>query len=300
MKKFAALAFLFLVQTAHADVLAIGATNRKYPDVKAFVQKLAGDYRDSVTLLNLGVTDSKEDLIALKIGTGAIHNIVVSTHHGNEYGSTELALAFAESVARQPIQGQTIYIVPVLNITGYNSRSREERGGNGVSYDPNRNYPSPCGTEGPFTLKSTKLVADLIEREKIVASATLHTFSPAVMYPWGISTRDLDTGYTPEFKKIVADATVESRYPSGNSTELLYPADGTFEDYAFMKHGIWSILFELGYSHSPNDDAIKKMIEVNVPGLRRMFENAPKTNAANHSFHGKCDGMARSLDRHDE
>ena len=210
------------------------------------------------------------------------------------------SLAFAESLAKQPIEGQTIYVIPVLNISGYNNRQREERDSKGTSYDPNRNYPSPCGTEGPFTLKSTKAVADFIARENIVSSATLHTYYPAVVYPWGISTRDLETPYTNEFKQIVSDATVESRYQVGNSTEVIYPADGTYEDYAFMQHGVWSILFELGYSHSPSESDIKNMIAVNLPGLRRMFENAPKVRAANHSFTGKCDHRLRSLDRHDE
>ena len=145
-----------------------------------------------------------------------------------------------------------------------------------------------------------KAIADLIEREKIVTSATLHTFYPAVVYPWGLSTRDLETPYTSEFKKLVTDATQESRYQVGNSTEVIYPADGTFEDYAFLKHGIWSILFELGTSHSPSETAIQDMIRTNLPGMRRMFENAPKATAENHAFTGRCDMRLRSLDRHDE
>jgi carboxypeptidase T len=303
MIRIAALAGVFLFAfafTAQAELLKIGSTNRKYPEVKEFVQKLASDYREQVNVFNLGVTDSKEELLGLKIGSGPVHNLVVSTHHGNEYGSAELALAFAESVAKAPIAGQTIYVIPVLNIAGYNARQREERDSRGVSFDPNRNYPSPCGTEGPFTLKSTKALADFIAREKIVTSATLHTYSPAVMYPWGISTHDLATPYPAEFTKLVNDATEESHYQVGNSTEVLYPADGAYEDYAFMQHGIWSILFELGYSHSPSDSDLQTMISTNIPGLRRMFENAPKLLAANHSFTGKCDMRLRSRDRHDE
>jgi carboxypeptidase T len=295
----AVFAFLFYSQ-AQADLLQIGATTRRYPEVKAFLQTLAADYPANVALFSLGATDGKDELIGVKIGNGPIHNLVVSTHHGNEYGSAEMALAFAESLAKQPIVGQTLYVVPVLNITGYNARRREERDASGRSFDPNRNYPGPCGTEGPFTLKSTKAIADLIEREKIVTSATLHTFYPAVVYPWGLSTRDLETPYTSEFKKLVTDATQESRYQVGNSTEVIYPADGTFEDYAFLKHGIWSILFELGTSHSPSETAIQDMIRTNLPGMRRMFENAPKATAENHAFTGRCDMRLRSLDRHDE
>src|SRR5207248_223649 len=111
------------------------------------------------------------------------------------------------------------------------------------SYDPNRDYPGPCGTEGPHKLKSTKALAQFVADKGIVASATLHTFYPVVAYPWGISTHDLSTPYDDLFKMLATSAVTESHYPIGNSTEAIYPADGTYEDYAFWKHGIWSLLF---------------------------------------------------------
>jgi predicted deacylase len=293
-------AFLFAA-SAHAEVKAIGATDRTYDDVKAFVQKLASDHRENVSQFVLGKSDSGEDIVGLKIGNGLIHNILVSTHHGNEYGSTEVALAFAESLAANPIPNQTLYVIPVLNIGGYNARNREETDSRGVSDDPNRNYPGPCGTEGPFTLKSTRALADFIDHEHIVVSATMHTYYPAVVYPWGISTHDLNTPYMTEFTKLVDDATKESHYEVGNSTEVIYPADGAYEDWAFWKHGIWSILFEIGETHSPGQSQIRDMVATNVPGLRRMFENGPTVTATQHEFTGRCDTMlARYRDRHDE
>ncbi|MGZ3669773.1 MAG: M14 family zinc carboxypeptidase [Bdellovibrionota bacterium] len=287
--------------SAHASIKAIGATDRQYTDVQAFVQQLAHDYPKTVSLFTLGTGDTGQPIVGLKIGNGLIHNLLVSTHHGNEYGSTEVALAFAESVAKSPIQNQTLYVIPVLNIGGYNARNREETDSRGVSDDPNRNYPGPCGTEGPFTLKSTKALADFIDHESIVVSATMHTFFPAVVYPWGISTHDLNTPYMTEFTKLVNDATQESHYQIGNSTEVIYPADGAYEDWAFWKHGIWSILFEVGETHTPDSSQIKDMVATNVPGLRRMFENGPTQVATQHEFSGRCDNMlARLRDRHDE
>jgi hypothetical protein len=149
-------------------------------------------------------------------------------------------------------------------------------------------------------LKSTAALARFINDKKIVSSATLHTFSPAVLYPWGLSSHDLKTGYESIYQGLVLDATRESHYATGNSTELLYPADGTYEDYAFNEHGIWSLLFEIGYSHSPNPDAVRTAVLVNVPGIRRMLESAPTERASKHRFAGKCDRSLISLDRHDE
>ncbi len=270
-----------------------------YNSAVALMQDLAAKNPTVAQTFQLGVNNGGQAIMGLKVGTGAIHNLLVATHHGNEYGSTEIAKAFAKDLVLKPIQGQTIYIIPVLNIPGYNMRARRETV-NSRSYDPNRDYPGPCGSEGPFHLNSTKALADFVEREGIVASSTIHTFSPAVLYPWGVSTHDLSTPYDAIFIELANLATQESHYTVGNSTEVLYAADGTFEDYAFWKHGIWSLLFEAGYSHSPNATAVAELIRVNVPGLRRMYEHAPSARADDHAFHGKCDTRMRSMDRHDE
>jgi hypothetical protein len=94
---------------------------------------------------------------------------------------------------------------------------------------------------------------------------------------------------------------VESQYQTGNNTAIIYPADGTFEDYAFWKHGIWSLLFELGSTHTPTDDEVRTLINVNVPGLRRFLEQSPRQLAEHHDFTGKCDNRMMSWrDKHDE
>ena len=132
-------------------------------------------------------------------------------------------------------------------------------------------------------------MADFLVTKNIQISATLHTYWPAVVYPWGISTQDLSTPYDSQYMQLVKAATQESGYQTGNNTQLLYPADGTFEDYAYWKHGIWSLLFELGFSHNPDPTAVKNMVDVNVPGLRRFLAESPKTRVNDHGFNGRCD-----------
>ncbi len=286
---------LFTVGTASADV----SVSRKYKDVADFIHQLAQRNPQTTELFTLGYSDAGVPIEGVKIGNGAVHNLVVGTHHGNEYGSTEVALNFAESVAQAPIAGQTMYVIPVLNIDGYNVRQRWERI-NGETIDPNRDYPGPCGTEGPFNSRSTKALADFIERENIVASATLHTHWPAAVFPWGLSTNDTETPYTPIFMNMVQVATSASHYQTGNSTEVIYPADGTFEDYAYWKHGVWSILFELGHTHSPSLSDLNQLVRENIPGLRKMFEVAPTARAEKHEFEGHCQSALRSLDLHIE
>lgn len=279
------------------------SSQHDYKKVQAFLMQIHSQFPQTTELFSLGVSGTGESIDGIKLGTGSVKNLIVGTHHGNEYGATEVALGAIADLAKNPIVHETVYIIPVLNISGFNADRREEsvKGTDeGDLADPNRDYPGPCGTEGPFRLKSTKALADFIDREGIVASATLHTFYPAVAYPWGFSTRDLSTPYDSLFIDLGKMATELSHYQVGNSSEVIYPADGTFEDYAFWKHGIWSLLFELGDTHSPSESALQHLVEVNVPGLRKMLQNAPTTRAPKHDFGGKCDMRLRRLDRHNE
>ena len=214
---------LFISSVSYADF----STTRKYKDITNYLHKLATQYPEQVEVFSIGFSDRGVAIEGVKIGHGPVRNLVVAAHHGNEYGAPEVAINFAESVAQMPIDGQTVYVIPVLNTEGYDTRTRWERA-NGRSYDPNRDYPGPCGSEGPFYLKSTKALADFIDREGIVAAATLHTYWPAAIYPWGLSTHDIDTPYTPVFMNMVQAATEASKYEIGNSGQVIYPADGTF------------------------------------------------------------------------
>ena len=274
---------------------AVDPSSRQYSDVQVALRKMASDFPQQVKLFSIGKNDTGEDIEGIQAGNGPVHTLVVATHHGNEYGSTEVGLAFAQSVSEIPIKGQTVYVIPVLNVSGYNARVRKELG-----FDPSRDYPGPCGTEGPFRLRSTKALADFIAQEKIVSSATLHTFSEMVLYPWGFDTRDLKTDYDGLYINLANDGASASGYQVGNSTDLLYSAEGAFEDYAMWKHGTWSLLFEMGKSHSPGQAAVAKLIQENVPGLRRFFEQAPRLVADRHAFTGKCNVVKSKRRRTDE
>lgn len=274
---------------------------RSYSSIVSRLDSLAKAQPALAQTFTIGQSNLGEPIYGLKIGSGPVPTLVVGTHHGNEYGSTEVAMGFAENLLSQPILDQTVYVLPVLNINGYESADREEQLSPwGRTQDPNRDYPGPCGSDGPFLLNSTQALAQWIETAGIVSLATLHTFYPAVVYPWGFTTHDF---YTPDqsiFELLVRLATQNSGYDVGNSAQVIYPANGTFEDYAYWKSGIWSILFELGTTHYPSDSQVKKMIQQNVPGLRQMLENAPRSRSTGHAFAGKCDHALRALDRRDE
>jgi predicted deacylase len=275
---------LFLMQTPVSQVRA----PTRYDDVVIQMEQIAKDYPAQVQVFTLGMNDQGLAIKGLKIGNGATNSLVVATHHGNEYGSTEVGIGFAKYIAKSPIKDQTVWIIPVLNISGFNKNLREEKKAT-ASLDPNRDYPGPCMYGKTFQLRSTSALAQFLVDKNIVISATLHTYSAMVVYPWGISTHDLSTPHDHDYKKLVSAATIESGYQTGNNTELLYPADGTFEDYAYWKHGIWSLLFELGFSHNPDPQAVLNMVNSNNPGIKRFLETAPKERVTDHDFKGKCE-----------
>ncbi len=279
-------------------ITSIAFAQTPYEKIKLMLKHSAEKNPKNARVIVVGQSDSGDLIYGLEIGHGPTHNLVVATHHGNEYGSTVVAGYFGDALAGDPIADQTVFVVPVLNISGYNGGNRRETLG-ASTYDPNRDYPGPCGTEGPFKLKSTASLAKFIEANKIVASSTLHTFFPGVLYPWGISTQDTQTPYDNIFVQLGKAATIESGYLVGNSTKELYPADGTFEDYSFWKLGIWSMLFEMGNTHSPSNAQLQELIRFNLPGLRRMMMVAPKIRAERHAFSGNCD-VVRGLDKHNE
>jgi predicted deacylase len=280
---------------AKADIL----TGRNYENVTRFLQGLQTTYPQTVRGFTLGVSNDGVPIYGVQIGSGPVHHLVVATHHGNEFPSTEVALNFAEAIAQSPLPDQTVFVIPVLNINGYERRNRYEQV-HGNALDLNRDYPGPCGTEGPFFSRSTKALADFLERSNVTAVATLHTYKPAVVYPWGISTDDVQTPYTPLFEDLAKAATVESHYEIGYSTVVMYPADGTFEDYVFWKHGMYSLLFELGGSNHPTQEELEFTVKSNVAGLREMLKHSPATRAPDHEFKGRCSPALRLLDLHVE
>ena len=58
-----------------------------YEKIKAMMKQTADTHPQTATLFPLGDSNSGEVIWGLEIGHGPVHNLVVATHHGNEYGS---------------------------------------------------------------------------------------------------------------------------------------------------------------------------------------------------------------------
>ncbi len=61
---------------------------------------------------SLGISDAGVPIEGVVIGSGTINNLIVATHHGNEYAGTETARALALSLANDMMPGQRIPRIP--------------------------------------------------------------------------------------------------------------------------------------------------------------------------------------------
>ena len=107
-----------MLETILSLFLLQGPSATNYEQVLKNMDQIAAQNPANVSVFTMGTNSQGQPIKGLKIGNGPVNSLVVGTHHGNEYGSTAVALGFADALAKNPIQKQTLYIIPVLNISG--------------------------------------------------------------------------------------------------------------------------------------------------------------------------------------
>lgn len=302
-KRFAVL--LLTVFGIKTSALAFGSFqvgDRPYQLVQAEMQRLALSFPSQVTVVDIGPSDSGEGIQGLQIGHGPHHHLVVATHHGNEAASTKLALALSAELAAHPIPDLTVFVVPVLNIGGYDLGIRTEPLGD-RQLDTNRDYPSPCKNEDQsFVLKSTRSLDHFMNSKNIISALSLHSPFMIATYPWSLLCctypNDRD-----EFHRYASVLTQFSSYATGTSGDLIfYQPEGVFEDYAYWKYGIWAFLIEVGPRYDHSGEEMQKIISQNVPGIRAFLQTSPRVRSIRNQYTGTCRSAddATRLDLHNE
>ena len=214
---------------------------------------------------------------------------MVGTHHGNERDAAPLSVAFAREVLQTLAKGQgaregslangVYYVFPVLNISGHNRNHRLEMDGSGLWHDPNRDYPDACVDNKYFKLRSTSLIAEFIQRQNIVSAVTIHGYIGTFTYPWGFYTENPETPDHDIYHKLLTYAAEANHYRIGNHKDVIYPATGSFEDWAYHDHGVWVALLEMKYNLDYGAD---------VESLIRFFMAAPREKSLDHAHYGQC------------
>ncbi len=253
---------------------AVPALAEDYDKILARLQALAKN--PNTSLFTLGKNDQGKDIVGIMIGDpskAVTKHLVVGTHHGNERAAAEVPLFFVESILTQADAKILYYVIPVLNISGYNKSRREETGADNETHDSNRDYEDACEVKGDFQLKSTSLIAELIEKENIIAAVSVHGYVGTFTYPWGTEAGNyatLDDAFMEVWAKKAAKI---NKYKTGTHGAAIYPATGAFEDWAYYKLGVWSFLIEI---RSPSADLKKDAL-----ALVEFFKVAPTERSKN-------------------
>jgi hypothetical protein len=279
------LALLFWTLGLGASAFGQEWADTPYETEVAHIKAVQAAHADKVALFVLGKNDQGDDILGLRIGqegAGALPFLVVATHHGDEGQVVDVTNAMIDDLVAAAPANAVYYVIPVLNISGYNADRREESFRGGGTVDANRDYPDPCrGTDAPFQLYSTKALADFVAAKNIVAAVTLHGYNGSLTYPWGTYTTEPLTPDNATFAPLVEQAAQVSGYQTGTHGQILYPTVGAFEDWAYYEYGVWVTLLEMSDGADPARDA---------KSLETYFANVPHARSAHHEHTGQCTG----------
>jgi len=167
---------------------------------------------------------------------------------------------------KEILDGLELYILPVFNVDGYaythttdrlwRKTRRPNPGSTCIGTDPNRNWgyqwggpgasTNPCSEtfRGPnaFSEVEVKTVADYIGSGKFYGYINFHSYSQMWLAPWGW-TSAYPPAYTPQ-NNMARDAVAAltgvygTPYVYGPIYEVIYPASGGSNDFAYGQHGI--------------------------------------------------------------
>jgi len=272
-----------------------------YDNIVKKMDALQSQNPDLISRFELGANDQNQMIYGWRFENEATRapqkgpvlekskQLVVGVHHGNEQLSADVAFQFATDLAREMTQAtapnypkianRIFYVIPVLNIGGYNAGRREEYNRNGRSTDPNRDYPDPCYDGPTFTLSSTRNLAAFMRTEGIVGSITIHGYIGTFTYPWGIYTNNTKTQDNAWFVAAARESVKQNGYSTGTHADAIYPTAGAYEDWAYYELGAWTMLLELRNGANVQKDS---------KAMMTFFAQVPTERSYNNAHLGRC------------
>ncbi len=247
--------------------------------IQARMRELAQLRPDLATVASVGSSLQGRPLLAMRIrgqGTRRAGMLINGGLHAREWISTMVSTCVADRLVqgydqdpriRAFVDATELWVVPVSNPDGYvHSWTRDRywrknrRDDHGV--DLNRNFDLAWGGPGSsdkpasqiyrgtaaFSEPESAALRDLMAREQIDAHIDFHSYGQLLLHPWSHQRKR-----SPDHKRLsaVADAMAKAiamqhgkRYRK-MSGESLYPASGTFMDWAYGEHGVVSYVIEL-------------------------------------------------------
>ncbi|MBM4399316.1 MAG: T9SS type A sorting domain-containing protein [Candidatus Cloacimonetes bacterium] len=184
------------------------------------------------------------------------------------------------------------------NNHAFNTSNYYGYGNDGV--DLNRNYSLGWGFfsasddieyatyhgPAPFSEPETQAFKDFLMSHPFVAGISFHTYSELVLFPYGFTSNLVAPDYT-ELSSLAVDMAnlipAESGgYYSPIPSWALYPASGTFDDWAYGNQGIFSYTVELSTEFIPNASIVSLVTQRVKPAARKLLERATKSMLTGH------------------
>lgn len=267
----------------------------RYKIVLDKLSLLQKQYASVSHIFSIGKNDDGVEIYALRVSTtptqmdkAKIGQILVSTHHGNELAAPEFTMAFiadllqrftSDELWRTNLKDMEFTIIPVLNVSGYNANQREEHG-----RDPNRDYAGPCNSGTGGKLASIKRLIDFYNTRIFAGSVTVHGYDGSMTYPFGMYTTNTHTHDHNQYQQIFQKAAQFNGYRTGTASDIVYPANGCYEDWVYWKYGSWSLLLELK-SGSATD------IKTTVPAIASFYDQLNASPSVKNQMTGTCNGF---------
>jgi predicted deacylase len=191
------------------------------------------------------------------------------THHGNERASTETVLGLIDHLVREQntpavdrlLRRYRIILQPLVNPDGHALNLRTDSRG----IDPNRDYATPNKPEkDAFQIVETRLVRDLMLKEKVVASAAFHSGLEAVLWPW-CHTPTLSQ-HDPIFRTLAGTVAKTMDLNRTSQSFYDYQTDGEYIDFAYMRHGTYALTFEVATEATPAANRLDSVVRRAVRG----------------------------------
>lgn len=284
---------LFVTAAAAFAISTIGY-GAAYDQVRTKLERVTAENPDLVSRIVIGMNDQGVEIEGIRIGAhsyvrnDAVHHLVVGAHHGNEQKSVDVALAFIDEIITakrvgagldRKLDAAVFHVIPVLNIGGYNANRRQEIARSGRSYDPNRDYPDPCGNASTFNLASTDALAKYTIAEDITGAVTIHGYIGTFTYPWGTYTNQTSTPDNSVFDAVTSEAARINSYRAGTHADVIYPTAGAYEDWAYHSLGVWVALLEI--KNNPN-------VVKDAQAMVAYFARLPEERSQFHEHLGNC------------
>lgn len=245
-----------------------GIQGPAYSEILDTHAELANQFPEWVKVVDYGTSVAGKTLRLVRIQSpdealeaGNRPGVVISgSTHGNEYLNIEDRLAgwFLENRVNSPglmrflNAGGVIYVIPILNPDGYESRSRANA--NGV--DLNRDFELVPAGEPNFREAETKALKQFFDREftanhvDLRVSVDYHCCDGSMLFPWSYTMDNLPTDILAGHDEIarLMQEDIDPSYRVGSTGQVLgYNPRGTSKDFYFAKYGALAFTFEGSY-----------------------------------------------------